>query len=141
MSEQQPGAEDQQKRRPSIGEGIRSGIGVLSAFKEAVEETIQEAVQRGDLKPERAKQFVSDAVGRAQEAVGDVRERLDFVTHREFDELRARVEALEARHGGSAGTLPATGTASTAAAGGTASTGPAASSEASPEGPTEARMP
>ena len=91
-------------RRPSIGEGIRAGVGVLTALKEAIEETIQETVDRGDLRPERAKEFLSGALHRAQDAVGDVRERLDFVPRKEMDDLRAelaelrrRVDALEGR--------------------------------------------
>lgn len=133
MSDEQQGG-----RRMSIGEGIRSGIGVLTAFKEAIEETIQEVAERGDLKPERAKEFLGEALHRAQDAVGDVRERLDFVPRREFEallneveELRRRLDALEGK--GSAGTehtllaLP--------------SSGPAALPPPAPEGPTEARMP
>jgi polyhydroxyalkanoate synthesis regulator phasin len=118
------GMSEEQKRRPGIGEGIRSGIGVLTAVKEAIEETIREAGDRGDLKPERARQFLNEALGRAQDAVGDVRERLDFVPRKEFDDLKAEVEALRARldvHSGQ-GALPTSAT-----AGG--------------EGPTEARMP
>ena len=131
-------SEDQQQdggKRMSIGEGIRSGIGVLAAFKDAIEETIQETVERGDLKPERAKQFLGDALHRAQDAVGDVRERLDFVPRKEFEallseveELRQRLDALEGK--GSEHTLLAL-----------PSSGQAALPPPAPEGPTEARMP
>jgi polyhydroxyalkanoate synthesis regulator phasin len=89
--------EQQDTRRVGIGQGIRQGIGVLTAFKEAIEETIQEAVDRGDLRPERAKDALSGALHRAQEAVGDVRERLEWVPRREFEELRAEVAELRAR--------------------------------------------
>jgi polyhydroxyalkanoate synthesis regulator phasin len=91
--------EQQEHGRMGIGKGIRQGIGVLTAFKEAIEETIQEAVDRGDLKPERAKEALTGALHRAQEAVGDVRERLEWVPRREFDELRAEVTELRARLG------------------------------------------
>lgn len=107
---------EERRRPPRIGEGIRAGIGILTAFKEAVEETFQEAVDRGELKPERAKQAVQDAMRRAQGAVDDVRERLDTAPRRELEELRAEVEelkrrlaALEGERGGEgpvAGTLP-----------------------------------
>jgi polyhydroxyalkanoate synthesis regulator phasin len=123
-----------QGRRLSIGEGIRSGVGVLTAFKEAIEETIQEANARGDLSPDRAKQFLGDALHRAQETVGEVRERLEWVPRKEFEalqaevaELRARLDALQGRGtGGETALLPSTSSASAP---------PAA------EGPTEARMP
>lgn len=128
-----PMSDEQPPRRLSIGEGIRSGIGVLSAFKEAIEETIQEASARGDLSPERAKQFLGDALHRAQDTVGEVRERLDFVPRREFDavlrlveELERRVAALEGRPHASEATLLAL---------------PSSSAPPAPEGPTEARMP
>lgn len=127
-----PVSDEQARRRPSIGEGIRSGIGVLTAFKEAIEETIQEASSRGDLSPDRARHFLGDALHRAQETVGDVRERLDFVPRREFDavlrvveELERRVAALEGRPQPGEGTLLAL----------------PSSSPPAPEGPTEARMP
>ena len=131
-------------RRPGIGEGIRSGIGMLTAFKEAIEESIREASERGDLKPERARQFLNDAMERAQDAVGDVRERLDFVPRKEFDELRAQVEELRRRldahqgaHGGGSSTLvlpPVSGF------GGTTAAAPPSAERTGGEGPTEARM-
>ena len=88
---------DEQRRRPGIGEGIKAGIGVLTAFKEAIEETIQEAVDRGDMRPERARQTVQDALRRAQSAFDEVRERVDVVPRKEFDELREELEALRLR--------------------------------------------
>jgi polyhydroxyalkanoate synthesis regulator phasin len=130
VDEQQQVPQQGQGRRISIGEGIRNGIGVLSAFKEAIEETIQEASARGDLSPDRAKQFMGDALHRVQETVVDVRDRLDVVPRKEFDalhaevaELRRRLDALEGR-GGDAPVLQI-----------------ASTSSAAPEGPTEARMP
>lgn len=89
-------ADEQQRRMPGIGEGLRAGIGILAAFKEAVEETFQEAVNRGDMKPDRASAAVQDAMRRAQEAFGDVRGRLDVVPRREFDDLRTELEAVRA---------------------------------------------
>jgi polyhydroxyalkanoate synthesis regulator phasin len=91
MSDEQP------KGRASIGEGLRAGIGILTAFKEAIEETIDEAVAANDLRPDRAKEALSGALGRAGEVIGDVRERLDVVPRREFDALRAEVEELRRR--------------------------------------------
>jgi polyhydroxyalkanoate synthesis regulator phasin len=122
--------QEQAKRRPSIGEGIRTGVGVLTAFKEAIEETITEANARGDLSPERAKQFLGDAMHRAQDAVGEVRERLEWVPRRDFEALQAEVAELRNRIDVLEGRAPADATHLLAA-----SSSPAA------EGPTEARMP
>ena len=68
---------EEQRGRPSIGEGLRAGIGILTAFKEAIEETIDEAAARNDLRPERAKEALTGALSRAQGAFDDVRERLE----------------------------------------------------------------
>lgn len=90
-------------RRP-LGDGIRQGLGVLSAFKDALEETIQEARDRGELSTDRARDLMQQALHRAREAAGDARERLDFAPQQDLDalrmevgELRARVQQLEAR--------------------------------------------
>jgi polyhydroxyalkanoate synthesis regulator phasin len=90
---------DEQRRAGigGIGEGIRAGIGILSAFKEAVEETFQEAVDRGDLSPERAKRAVADTVDRIQSTFEGARDRIDIVSRKEFDDLRAEVERLRAQ--------------------------------------------
>lgn len=138
MADEQQSPQDSPKRRPSIGEGIRTGVGVLTAFKEAIEESIQEANARGDLSPDRAKQFLGDALNRAQDAVGDVRERLEWVPRKEFEALQAEVAELRRRLDGLAGgaTGGATG-GDTALLPSTASAG----SLPAPEGPTEARMP
>ncbi|HEX9938604.1 MAG TPA: hypothetical protein VGB15_15810 [Longimicrobium sp.] len=91
MSDEQP------KGRTGIGEGLRAGIGILSAFREAIEETIEEAVERNDLNPDRAKTALSGALERAQGVFDDVRERVDVVPRREFDALKAEVEELRRR--------------------------------------------
>jgi polyhydroxyalkanoate synthesis regulator phasin len=137
MSDEQQGqaAQAQSGRRLSIGEGIRSGVGVLTAFKEAIEETIQEANARGDLSPDRAKQFLGDALHRAQDAVGEVRERLEWVPRKEFEALQAQVAELRSRLDALQGRAPSDGTVLQLASTSSASTAPA------PEGPTEARMP
>lgn len=41
--------DDKKSAREQVSDGIRQGIGVLSAFKDALEETINEARERGDL--------------------------------------------------------------------------------------------
>jgi polyhydroxyalkanoate synthesis regulator phasin len=86
-----------QERSGGLSDGIRTGIGVLTAFKDAIEETINEAIARGDLSPERAKGVVRDAADRIQSSLEDVRERLDVVSRQEFDALRAETDALRLR--------------------------------------------
>lgn len=91
---------DEQKSRSGLGgisDGIRTGIGVLTAFKQAIEETLQEAVERGDLSPERAKQAMRDAAHRVQSTLEETRERIDFASQSDLDELRTQVEALRER--------------------------------------------
>lgn len=87
-----------------MGDGIRQGIGVLSAFKDALEETIQEARDRGDLSADRAKEVMKEALDRAQSAAEDAKGKLDFArqaeieAHRsELDTLKASFKALQAR--------------------------------------------
>jgi polyhydroxyalkanoate synthesis regulator phasin len=96
-------ARDQEGRRAGsggtggIGEGIRTGIGILNAFREAIEETIQEAVDKGEFGPERARRAVHDATARMQEGLEDARERFDFVARKDLDALRAEVAELRGR--------------------------------------------
>jgi polyhydroxyalkanoate synthesis regulator phasin len=99
--------DDKKSTKDKVSDGIKQGIGVLSAFKDALEETISEARERGDLSPERAKDVMRSALTKAQEAAGEARERLDFVSQKEFDALAQRVAALEEKlrdaEGGGAG--------------------------------------
>ena len=88
---------DKKSARQKVGDGIRDGIGVLAAFKEALEETIKEAHDRGDLSAERAKEVMKGALDRAQTAASGAKERLDFVHQSELDALEASVEALRGR--------------------------------------------
>ncbi len=99
--------------RQKMGDGIKQGLGVLSAFKEALEETIQEARERGDLSTDRAKEVMKDALGKAQAAASGARDRLDFVNQGEMEaveaalaSLRSRVAALEERVFGQASKGP-----------------------------------
>jgi polyhydroxyalkanoate synthesis regulator phasin len=89
--------EDEKGHRQRMSDGIRSGIGVLAAFKDALEETIQEARDRGDLSSDRAKEVVKEALNRAQAAASGARERLDLVNHSELEALEGAVEALRER--------------------------------------------
>jgi polyhydroxyalkanoate synthesis regulator phasin len=87
------------EEKGGVRDGMRQGLGVLSAFKEAVEETINEARERGDLSSDRAREIMKDALDRAQQAADGARERLDLVPRKEFDDLVARVRRLEALAG------------------------------------------
>lgn len=103
--------DDRQRAREATREWVRATTGILSAFKEAMEETIQDILERGDLAPERAREAVRQTMSRAQQAVEETRVRLDFATRQEVaelrdqvDELRRRIEMLEP--GGEAGGIP-----------------------------------
>jgi hypothetical protein len=95
--------EDQEKGRNRVGdevrEGIRAGIGILSALKDAIEETVQDMTDRGELSQERAREAVRTTMDRAQVAFDDARVRFDFVPRREFEALKAEVADLRARLG------------------------------------------
>ena len=92
-----PGNERGGARSARLGDGIRQGIGVLTAFKDALEETIQEARDRGDLSTERAREVMKDALGKAQSAAGEARDRLDFAHQGELEALRSAVDSIRDR--------------------------------------------
>jgi polyhydroxyalkanoate synthesis regulator phasin len=89
---------EEQKRRDTgenIRDGMRAIVGVVGALKDAIEETFQELLDQGELSPERAREAARTTVKRAQETVDEMRDRLDFVTRREFETLREQVAAIE----------------------------------------------
>jgi len=86
-----------QDRQHGVGGGIRAGVGILSAFIDAMEETIREARERGDLGSDRARALVAEAAQRMQESVEAARERLDWVPRHEFDALREELDSLRRR--------------------------------------------
>lgn len=101
-------------RKESAGdafrEGVRSVAGVLGAVVETLEQTFADLRDSNDLSPERAREAARSTVRKAQDTVEELRDRLDFVGRREFDELRAEVQALraavDALGGPPAGTQP-----------------------------------
>ncbi len=106
MTEQEPAqgsgaaegqSEADRSTRDRVSEGIKHGIGVLSAFRDALEETINEARERGDLSTDRAKDVMRSALDRAQDAAEGAKERLDLVSQTELAGLAARVDELQAR--------------------------------------------
>lgn len=88
--------DDNQRRDTgdAFREGVRSVTGVLGALVDALEQTFSD-LGSGDISPERARDAARSTVQRAQETVEGLRDRFDFVTRREFDELRAEVAALK----------------------------------------------
>lgn len=91
------GSAEDRKGRRGVSDGIKQGLGVLSALKDALEEALTEARERGDLSPERAREAVRAAMSRVQEAAGEARERFDVVPRKEYDQLQATVEELKVR--------------------------------------------
>lgn len=92
-------AEDAKSGREKVEDGIRQGIGVLSAFKDALEETIHEARERGDLSADRAKTVMKDALQRAQTAAEGARDRIEFSNPAEVEALRHAVDSIRVRVG------------------------------------------
>ncbi|HSL69358.1 MAG TPA: hypothetical protein VK864_03910 [Longimicrobiales bacterium] len=112
--------DDWQRKGDSAKEGIKEGVravtGFLAALKDAIEETMRDVRDTGDLDPERARSAMRATMKRAQEAMDDVKERIDFVPRKEIDALneeisalRARVTELEMKVGGGPGTIPVDG--------------------------------
>jgi polyhydroxyalkanoate synthesis regulator phasin len=89
--------EQKDREREGFREGIRAGIGVLAAMKEALEDSIKEMRERGDISAERGREVMRDAMTRAQAKMDEARVRLDFVPRREFELLRAEVSELTRR--------------------------------------------
>ncbi len=87
------------ERRTGIGEGIRNGIGILAALKDALEQTLAEATEKGDLTPDRATQAMKDVVRKVQDSVEEARTRLDFISSQEFEALQAEVREISRRVG------------------------------------------
>ena len=115
--------EGKRDRNDPFREGVRAVTGFLGALKDAIEEQFDELRESGDLSPERAREAARSTMRKAQDTVEDVKDRLDFVTRREFDDLREEVAALRrqlAAHAGSAHTESSGGT---GAAGGEAGGG------------------
>ena len=84
-------------RAEGIKGGIRQGLGMLAAMKDAIEETLKEAKERGDLTPERAKEVMRGTLEKAQEKAEEARDAFDFVKQKEFDALKEVVKRLGKR--------------------------------------------
>lgn len=104
MSEEtrDPGSEDQEAqtkktRREALAGGLNKGLGMLNAMKDSIEESIREAKESGNLSPERARELINQGIRKAQGAAEGARGVFDFVSQKEFDELRLRVVELRDR--------------------------------------------
>lgn len=102
MFEEENGAnKEEEPKREERGDGIkggiRQGLSMLSAMKDAIEETLKEARERGDLSPDRAKEVMRSTLEKAQEKAGGARDALDFVKQKEFDTLKEVVDRIELR--------------------------------------------
>lgn len=82
------------------------GVGVASASKEQIERTVNDLVQRGEVKRSESNQLVDDLVAKGQKAQKEiesmVNERIkqflvsqDVPTKSEVDALKARIAILE----------------------------------------------
>lgn len=80
-----------------VGEGVRTGIGILSAVKDALEETFAELLEGNELSGERARQLVRDAGQQVQSSLEEARERFDFVPRGELEQLRRELSELKRR--------------------------------------------
>ena len=105
-----------EQAKEGIKEGVRAVTGFLAALKDAIDETLRDVKESGDLDAQRAKDAVRSTMRRAQNAMDDAIERIDVVSRKEFDALREEVSALrlrvadlEARGGGGVGSIPVDG--------------------------------
>ena len=89
--------ETSKTRQERVSDGIKHGMSVLNAMKDAIEETIREAKERGDLSQERAKEVMKAGLSKAQERMDSEREAFDFVSQNEFEGLRTKVDKLKVR--------------------------------------------
>ena len=88
---------EEKDRAEAIRGGIRQGMSLLGAMRDAIEETLNEARERGDLSPERAKDVIRSTLERAQTRADEARVAFDFVKQKEFDGLEAAVDGLRER--------------------------------------------
>ncbi|MEX2282979.1 MAG: hypothetical protein WEE89_10900 [Gemmatimonadota bacterium] len=102
--------------RDGIKEGVRAITGFLAALKDAIDETIRDVRDSGDLDPDRAREAMKSTMKRAADAVDNVTDRIDFVPRKDLDQLRQELEALrtrvtdlESKIGGGPDTIPIDG--------------------------------
>jgi polyhydroxyalkanoate synthesis regulator phasin len=74
----------------------QGGLGFLSTIREALDDVIAEAREKGEMSAERAREAVRGAMGRARDVAGD---RLDLATRQELHELKDQIAELKVRLG------------------------------------------
>jgi polyhydroxyalkanoate synthesis regulator phasin len=89
--------ETSKTRQERVSDGIKHGMSVLNAMKDAIEETIKDAKERGDLSQDRAKEVMKSGLAKAQQGMESAREAFDFVSQNDFDGLRTKVDELANR--------------------------------------------
>jgi polyhydroxyalkanoate synthesis regulator phasin len=105
----------EEKKRPDAGDSFREGVravtGILGALREAIEHSFDDITDRGDMSSDKAKDAAKETMHRAEDAMNKVRDRLDFATRKELEDLRAEVaelrRRLDAHEGGSGGGMGA----------------------------------
>lgn len=80
-----------------VREGLRNSVGLLVAFKEAVQETFEEARDRGDFSTDKARALVQEAAQKVQHTVDEARERIDLVSKKDLDALKTELDSLRSR--------------------------------------------
>src|SRR5688500_13899725 len=113
--------EDWQRGKEQAKEGLREGVravtGFLAALKDAIDETLRDVKESGDLDADRAKEAMRSTMKRAQSAMDEAINRIDLVPRKEFDTMREEINALRLRvadleakgGGGTLGTIPIDG--------------------------------
>ncbi|MCR4399592.1 MAG: hypothetical protein QHH05_09640 [Syntrophomonadaceae bacterium] len=94
------------------GEFVRKalyfGLGVLAVTRESAEKWVSDMVEKGEMSRDEARKFVDEVVERGEQQreeaknfirqeIAKMRDELGLISREELEELRQRVEALEAR--------------------------------------------
>ena len=86
-----------QEAKEGIREGVRAVTGFLAALKDAIDETLRDVRDSGDLDPDKAKDAMRSTMRKAQDAMDDVKDRLDFAQRKDIDALREELAAIRVR--------------------------------------------
>ena len=106
-----------EQAKEGLREGVRAVTGFLAALKDAIDETLRDVRESGDLDAQRAKEAMRSTMKRAQTAMDQAIDRIDVPSRKdvdalrdELDALRLRVADLESKMGsGGTGSIPVDG--------------------------------